>query len=99
MLLARQRFRDAMALSYVPAKPGYVPRLVLRTNADFKTHLERSDNSGGRRDDPKFAAEIFAFVQSNSDLLGQSPAIAGVDEREKAVVLAGEPPSLKTKKR
>src|ERR1700731_855608 len=99
MLLARQRFRDAMALSYVPAKPGYVSRLVLCINADFETHLEGSHGSGVRRNDPKLTAEIFAFVQAHSNVLGQSPAITGVDEREKVIVLAGEPPSLKTKKR
>jgi hypothetical protein len=44
-------------------------------------------------------AEFYAFVQARSNFLGQSRAIAGIHEREEVVVLAGETPSLKTKKR
>ena len=40
--------------------------------------------------DPKLAAESRAFVQTISDFLCQSRAIAGIHEREEVVVLAGE---------
>src|SRR5271165_5495785 len=97
-LLAGQRVRDAMAFFDVPAEAVDVPRLVLRTSAYFEAHFQETNRWSARRDDPKSAAEFFAFVQASSNLLSQSRAIAQIHQREKVLVLARETFSLKTKK-